>query len=166
MGQIDKVWGGDWRGRVVDRVSTKGFRSVSEFVASRPAQTYAELAIELGEDIAPVQVSRLHLKEAHEEGAHAFREASKDSLVRFIRERLPLGWNRKPVGKEEFDHDFLNGAPWSTWATAIDEVSPDDARAHEDAVWEQLQAHGRDGWLPASSDDEVIRSVFDKAWPT
>lgn len=164
MKTLEDVWGKDWKEKIYDRVRARGFKQMRDYLANQPTATYHQLADQLGEDVAPVQLTMMHVAEAHADGAHAFREAAKDCLVRYLRERLPLGWGRVPLDQRELTESFMNTKAFVGWESSIEEV--DRAMApYIDGVWDQLQELAINGWLPEGADDEVIRRAFDAAWP-
>lgn len=162
MAGLDEIWSADWRFKVYERLAARGFSQMSEWLAARPGATYKQLAAELGEDVAPIQVTRLQLAEAVRSGQ--LKEASKDVLVRYLREYMPAGWGRKPPGQEEFDLDFLQTAPVVSWAVSIGEVAPDAEKMIKDAVSEGLKAITAPDWVPRDASDPIIGEIFDRAW--
>lgn len=163
MARLDEIWSSDWKTRLYERLAARGYTQVSEWLAARPGAPYAQLAAEMGDDVAPVQVTRLQLAEALRAGH--LREASKDVLVRYIREAMPDGWRHKPRGSESFELDFLQVAPFADWAVRMDEAAPAEAAAFKDAVWRGLQAISDETWLPRDAHDPFIGEIFDRAWP-
>ena len=143
-----------------ERVRGRGFGRVAEYFAAKPLSSYAELATELGDDVTPIQVTRLQLSEAKQEGA--LREAAKDVLVRVIRAELPNGWGRVPPG-DDAEADYLNASAFASWGAPMKWAGvSDDVIA---AVGERLKVSATTGWLPRGTDDGLIASVFDAAWP-
>ena len=163
MGQIEKIWSGNWQRRVYDKLERIGFSQVSDYLAARPGATYAQLAEELGDDTAPVQITRLHLLEAKRAGQ--LRDGARDALVRYVRERLPSGWGRKPPNEEQYEQDFLNASAWSGWSRELEEAAPAEFSAFADAIWEQLSRSAPEGWLPVNTSDKTVVAIFDAAWP-
>src|SRR4051794_22116069 len=46
------AWSGDWRVRLRERIRDRGYDSVTAFAEERPTVSFADLADELGQDIA------------------------------------------------------------------------------------------------------------------
>ncbi len=107
-------------------------------------------------------MTRLQLAEAVRSGR--LKEASKDVLVRYLREYMPTGWGHKPPGQEEFDLDFLRTAPIVSWAMSIGEAAPDAEKMIKDAVSEGLKAITDPDWVPRDASDPIISDIFDRAW--
>lgn len=165
MGTIADTWSGDWQQKVRARVNARGFETIAAFLASMPGATYAEAAAALGDDVAPIQVTRLHLGEARKVDASAFRAAAIDSLVRYLRQRLPDGWGRQSSEDPDLEPDFLCNKAFTGWEASLEEADAITAGARCQAVWQRLCELAPLGWLPADANDDVIRRVFDAAWP-
>ena len=107
---------------------------------------------ELGDDVAPIQMTRLQLSEAKQAGG--LRAAAKDVMVRVMRAELPEGWARVA---------YLNASAFASWGAPMKWASvADDVIA---AVGERLNASAPVGWKPTDSGDAVIAAVIDDCWP-
>ncbi|HEY2748252.1 MAG TPA: hypothetical protein VGL86_26700 [Polyangia bacterium] len=160
MSNLADVWSPDWEKRLRERIGARGFGRVADYFAAHPLASYAELANGLGDDVAPIQVTRLQLSEAKQE--HALREAAKDVLVRVIRAELPDGWGCVPPG-DDAEPDYLNASAFASWGAPMKW-----AGVHDDviaAVGERLKDSATTGWLPRGADDPLITTMFDAAWP-
>src|SRR5215469_1203549 len=88
---MSEAWQGNWKKRILARLQTQGFATVTDYLRQKPALPYLEVADLLGEnDVAAFHVEWLHFEEAVTYGQ--FREAAIDSLVREISYHLPNGW--------------------------------------------------------------------------
>ena len=160
MSNLADVWSPDWEKRLRERVRARGFGRVADYFAAHPLASYAELANDLGDDVAPIQVTRLQLSEARQEGT--LRGAAMNVLLRVIRAELPNGWGRIPPG-DDAEPDYLNASAFASWGAPMKWAGvPDHVIA---AVGERLKDSATMGWLPRGTDDELITAVFDAAWP-
>jgi hypothetical protein len=162
MARLDEIWSADWRFKVYERLAERGFSQMSEWLAARPGATYAQLAAELGDDVAPVQVTRLQLAEAVRSGQ--LKEAAKDVLVRYLREGLPEGWGHMPKELEFSDLKFAQVAPFASWSSQMKEQAFDGLSAIADSIWEGLQSITDSDWVPRDANDPIISAIFDRAW--
>ncbi len=142
----EQTWQGDWPGRIQQRARALGFDAVSAYASARPTATLMELAAELGDDVAAIQVERMLRLEAVRTGD--IDRFSRDLLARYLRERLPQGWRNH----ERFE--FQRAWMFASWSTAMDQLIDDAAR---DRIWNFLEhADIPVGWLPAGADDLIL----------
>jgi hypothetical protein len=159
MSNLADVWPKDWEKRLRERIRARGFERVEDYLAAHPLASYAELAGDLGDDVAPIQVTRLQLSEAKQGGN--LRAAAKDVMVRVIRAELSEGWGRVPPG-EEAEPDYLNASAFASWGAPMKWAGvSDDVIA---AVGERLNASAPVGWKPTSNEDAVVASVINGCW--
>jgi hypothetical protein len=127
-----------------------GHRTLTEFSDSRPQATYAELAGELGNDVAVVQAETLLRAEALRDGH--FGRFARASLARLLREYLPYGWH---VG-ERFD--FQEARSFASWVSTLGVEHESEARE----AWRALRESVRPptGWKPSGSDDPLLTTAL------
>lgn len=155
---VRRVWSGDWRSRVKDRVRQKGFESVVDFVSAHPRVSFFHLAKILGEDIAECQLREVYFSKVCELGC--VRYASMDALVRELRSELKTGWGR---GENSEFHAASAFASWESMCGCHDIAGID---AIKQRVWFKIKdLKPPEGWLPESKDDPLIKAAFDEAWP-
>lgn len=145
-----QTWQGDWLARIHQRVHALGFSSVVRFAEQRPRATLMQLAAELGDDVAAIQVEGALRYEAEKTGT--FRKFARDLLVRCIRHDLPMGWR---IG-ETFDFD--RAGVFANWSAGVEGLLDKPSRK---AVWSLLkEADIPTGWLPEGPDDPFIEQAF------
>jgi hypothetical protein len=152
-----------WEKDVISRAATLGFSSLSEYLASRPAVPYPNLAAEMGAPVMGLQVAELQIRTARAEGVASLRAAAKDALVRCLRQVLTSGWGRTDSTEPGVSRDFVNVSAWTLWGSMIASARPADAIIRD--VWQELSIRAPEGWLPTSTDDPVVTAAFDAAWP-
>jgi|SRR5579884_1630600 len=158
-----QTWEGNWRGRLLSRLSSLGFHSVHAFLQAFPRETYVQLAGRVGDDIAPIQVECVQFDEAALAGS--IRQAARDSLTRDLLYQLKRGWEGGVKG------NFATSAAYVDWLGRLEGSSRNqqpnrDFRRKGEIVWaalEQLQPPL--GWLPIGIDDPYIAAAFAKGWP-
>jgi hypothetical protein len=150
---MSKVWKGNWPQRVRDRVADRNFKTITAFAADRPKATFFELAAELGNDIAPIQLIRVLMDEAYEQ--QDIEGYARNSLVRCIREEVPKGW-----GVED-NSDFKHASALSSWESTIPNEYADSAQRVGDFLYQSSRISK--GWLPEAPDDEIIVEAFKEA---
>lgn len=150
---MSSVWHGGWAERVEQRVRAHGYESLTDFADGKPSATYAELAAELGVEVAPIQVVNLLCAEAVAHGS--LEHFARASLVRYLRSRLPAGWG---VGQ---DFDFHSAHAFATWRATL----TNDYKSIAERVVVELRAspHVYQGWLPSEPDDVVLVDAFRRA---
>ena len=84
------AWQGNWVVRLYERVRERGYTSLTAFADARPTTSLVELAEELGEDVAGVQVFKGLVEEA--ERNRQLTRLVRGQLVRELSESLPDGW--------------------------------------------------------------------------
>jgi hypothetical protein len=152
----DGIWGGNWRVKLTSRLRALGCTSVTEALASFPAEPYIQVAQSLGDDVAALQLEWIQFEEAKRVGR--VRQVAMDSLVRDLNRYLPDGW-RGAKG------DFDTASVFGTWATRLEQNMPElEPRAR--AVWKALKAlHPPLSWSPAGPGDPFIVEAFSQGWP-
>jgi hypothetical protein len=144
------TWYGDWLARIHQRVHALGFSSVSAFADMHPKATLMQLAAELGDDVAAIQVEGALRDEAEKTGA--LERFARALLVRYIRNDLPMGWK---IG-ERFDFD--RAGVFANWSAGVEGLMDKPIRK---VVWGRLKdADIPAGWLPESLDDPYIEQAF------
>lgn len=132
----------------------RGFGSLGAFFDATPGVSYSELAKLLSEkeDVAPVQIERLH-REVTGDSDEAVRRAALDSVTRFLRGALKKGW-----GCGRYWQSNVVGALGS-WA----------------AMWgggPQFQGvkvalfslNPPTGWIPEPANDPLLVTAFERGW--
>lgn len=149
-----RSWQGDWRARVHERVRERGFTSLTTFADSRPLDSFIQLALELEPDDVNASQLQVLLREEAEDSSNAARFL-RSSLIRRLRERLPLGW-ADDVDSDPFLSELAGAiASWATGAEGL--INEEDS----DRVWTFFR-HTRipAGWLPEGPDDPFIAQAF------
>jgi hypothetical protein len=159
MSNLADVWSTDWEKRLRERIRARGFERVEDYFAAHPLASYSELASDLGDDIAPIQMTRLQLSEAKQ--ARGLRAAAKDVMVRVLRAELPEGWGRVPAG-DDAEPDYLNASAFASWGAPMKWAGVADEVIA--AVGERLNASAPVGWKPTDSADAHISAVIDACW--
>lgn len=109
-----------------------------------------QLAAELGDDVAAIQMEGALRHEAENTGG--LERFARDLLVRCIRNDLPMGWN---IG-EKFD--FNRAGVFASWSAGVEGLLDKPSRK---AVWGFLkEADIPTGWLPESPDDPFLDRAF------
>ena len=147
------------------KLRSLGFRTLDEFLVSRPGVGCIELARELGSSIRGIDLDRAILTNGRNRGQAAFRAAARDLLARHLREILVSGWGRlRPDDPADLDKGIVNASAtgiWSVQVAAIDKAM--ERRA--DAVVAALESIASDGWVPADADDVILCRAFELGWP-
>jgi hypothetical protein len=147
---MSKTWEGDIDAKVYRRVKEKGHLSVREFAESLPTKSYVELAEELGEDVAGIQIEAVLADEY--QNANELVRFIKSNLVRSICDNFPNGWNT------EEDSSLKQ-------AYAYAEVSSTflgNAKIIVENGWNNLVKSPKlyKGWLPKNADDPILTEAF------
>jgi len=153
----NKAWGGDWRAKFAARLHSLDSSSATELLSRHPGKPYTEVAAELGDDVAALQLEWAQFEEALRQ--NNLRFVAMDSLARDLRDMLPNGW--KEVAKGDFDTSRVFGS-WSTRLTmARSELEPQVI-----AVWSALKdSSPPPGWKATGPNDPIILAAFNKGWP-
>jgi hypothetical protein len=147
---MENTWHEDWLARLHQRVHTRGFNSVTAFADARPHATLTQLAAELGNDIAAIQIEGALCYEAEQAGT--LEQYARALLVRRIRQRLPRGWH---VGENFI---FECAGVFAFWSAGVQGFLDKLSR---NAVWESLQQTEIPiGWLPEGPDDPILARAF------
>jgi hypothetical protein len=145
------AWRGDWQERVRERIRQRGSESLQAYLKGNAGVPYSDLARDLavGDDIAPVQLERLHAQETVPEQRQG---AVFDSLTRFLRGSLKKGWG---VGRY-WESDVIGTlVSWSvTWGRSkdLDQV--------ERALF---SIPPPTGWKPEPQGDPILNRAFEQA---
>lgn len=146
----ERTWQGDWITRIYQRVHERGFESVTAFAETKPTATLLELAAELGEGVAAIQLEGVLYSEAEKSGT--FDKFARGLLARCIREWIPTGW----TSGDQFETQRVDAfVDWSVIVSShIDE-------SRVDAIWEALKTINiPEGWLPEGPDDPILARAF------
>lgn len=186
MSVTSDMWSPDWQQRIASRLHGIGCDSVARFLERYPGEPYEAAAERLGDDVAAMQLSRLHIAEVRDE--HMFRRVAMDSLARELNANLPRGWNRcadlppaEPehspwihlaalplVSTEEHRRqriEFQKSGAYAFWAVLLQEYDP-NVESRADAVWKSLLTlTPPEGWYPLGPDDSLIVCAFEEGWP-
>jgi len=157
MDKGDRIWGGDWRAKLLSHLQQAGFDTVTDFLAQFPAEPYVELAERLGADVAALQLEWMQFEEARCRGGIRF--AAMDSLPRELRYHLPGGWRGGTKG------DFDTSGAYADWVVRLGQQAP-DVEPKAKAVWAALEELRPPlGWLPTGPNDSFIVDAFLRGWP-
>jgi len=145
------AWRGNWLVRLYERVRERGYDSVTAFAEARPTASWADLADELGQDIAGVQIHDVMVDEAVRD--HKVPRLVRGSLVRELWERLPDGW---PPTLEE-PHRIKVAMALGSWSAC----APFKYQERVDRAGDILMANPPpSGWRPQGPDDELLRTLL------
>lgn len=123
---------------------------MSAFADSRPEATLLQLAAELGEDVAAIQLEGLLHAEAERNGNLDW--FARDLLARCIRDQLPMGWN----ASEQFALE--RAGVFASWSAGVRGFLDKSTRK---MIWEAIKhADIPAGWLPEGPDDPIIELAF------
>lgn len=151
MSEEGTAWRGNWLVRLHERVRDRGYDSVTAFADARPTASLVELADELGQDIAGVQIHRVLIDEAVR--SHKLARLVRGTLVRELWERLPDGW---PPTMEDPDRIKV-AMVLASWIS----YTPETHQEHARQVMMALVANPpAPGWRPKDSDDELLRTLM------
>jgi hypothetical protein len=183
------VWATGWEQRLPARLHSMGYDSVSEYLESRPGKAYVALAEELGDDVAGVQLSRMQIREVHDE--KDFRRLAMDALARELTANLPNGWRscsdlpQVEVDESAWRHlaahspmvavltdeakseriEFQTSGAYAFWVVQLQSHDP-TVETRADAVWNALKAlPPPTGWRPSGAGDPLIVRAFEQGWP-
>ncbi len=146
----ERTWQGDWLTRIYQRVHKRGFESVTAFAETKPTATLLELAAELGEGVAAIQLEGALYSEAEKSGT--FDKFARGLLARCIRQRLPMGWSDGEQLATE------RAGAFASWCAGVEGLIDESA---SDAIWDKLEgASIPTGWLPEGPDDPILARVF------
>jgi len=149
------AWRGNWLVRLQERVRDRGYSSVTAFAEARPTASLSELADELGEDIAGVQIHKVLVDEA--DRSHKLPRLVRATLVREFRDWLPNGWPASLDPDVEGGDRFKVAAALSGWTS----YSPDPYQERVRLAGDLLMAHPpQPGWYPEGPDDELLRTLI------
>lgn len=154
-----------WRSQVQKRRDIRsalremGFRTVMDFLAANPGESYLSIASRLGPGVTPVDVVEKQFSEAKPLGA--LRLAAQDALARELNRFAKRGWGRGSNAK------FNVSAAYAFWLNDLKfqggspELAPVAYR-----VWNALVSSSPpDDWRPSGPHDQVIESAFAVGWP-
>lgn len=155
---MSSAWSGNWRGRLLRRLSTLCFVTLSEYLHENQGLSYFDIANYLGEnDFAAIQIEWLQFEEAIQQ--NKFREAAMDSLLREILHHLSDGWRREP------QTDFQAASVWADWIVRLEDYSK-NVRPIATQVWNKIVSSPPPlGWKPKNTEDSIIVFAFLTGWP-
>jgi len=147
------AWEGDWRGDLINAVTSLGFQRLHDYCAGKPAMTYQELARKLGEvagrEFAPVQIEQLLRDNATTR--EEIEEFVKSSFVRHLRSLMPEGWGMGQGSAFNFAHAV------GAWTSRLPKKY---AKQCENLAQYLIRIKPYSGWLPASMDDPLVNQAF------
>ena len=158
-----RTWESDWRARVVARVRSYGYKSISDFLSRFPGEPYVDVVKRLGEDVAAIQLEFVQFDETKQQGT--VRDAAIDSLLRDLSWHLKAGWEGGVRG------NFKTSGAYVDWLRRLDGSSrnlPPNRILSEQGqmVWNALEELRPPlGWLPTGLTDPFIQAAFARAWP-
>jgi hypothetical protein len=156
----EKIWSGDWHGRILERVRQHGFETVTQYVSSRPGVSLLVLADELGsDDIAAVQIESLLVEEAAR--TRTVPHLIRDLLVRELHYALPYGW-KYPLDDDSRSRVARALARWETDLQIEHRLKCFDDEMTFQAGQDLMNAELPTGWLPEGPDDPVIVAFVDR----
>jgi hypothetical protein len=144
----EATWAGDWRERVRQRILALGFEAPRDYGVARPRATFAELANELGPDVAPVQVESVLYEESLLGGY--LLENARAALVRELLEIVPRDLKRGHALSFARSHAF---AAWSS--SMHEELAEAASRA-----WGRLVPGLSETWVPDGPEDPIVVAAF------
>jgi len=145
------AWRGDWQQRIAQRLKQRGFESYLAFLEANPGVSYTDMArlLSEGDDVAPVQLERLHAWSVKPEARDV---AILDSLARFLREALKKGWG---VGQRWQGSVAAALASWNVaWGGGP------ELETLEQALFD---LNPPEGWIPEPKDDPLLQKVVSLA---
>jgi hypothetical protein len=145
------AWQGNWRVRLYERVRERGYDSLTAFAEAHPTAPLYQLAEELGEDVAGVQILTGLLAEA--ERRSQVTRFVRGVLVRMLSQSLPNGWPAVLDDENRFKVAKALGR-WSAYTPESHEQRVKRARAALSAT------PPPPGWRPLSADDELLRTLL------
>ncbi|MFP2929294.1 NUDIX hydrolase [Pyxidicoccus sp. 3LG] len=147
-----RSWKGNWKARLYERVSERGYDSLTAFAEARPTASLVALAEELGaDDVNAVQVFSGLVAEA--EQSHQLTRLVRGQLVRELSESIPEGWPAEwdDANRFEVAHAL---ARWTTY-------TPEPHKERVKQVRAALRATPPPpGWRPLGPDDELLRTLL------
>ncbi len=145
------AWQGNWRVRLYERVRERGYDSLTSFAEARPSAPLYQLAEELGEDVAGVQILTGLLAEA--ERRKQVTRFARGVLVRMLSESIPDGWPAVMDDEARVEIALALGS----WTAYTPESHKERARRAGDAL---LATPPPPGWRPLNADDELLRTLL------
>ena len=147
-----RVWQGNVKARLYERVRERGYDSLTAFANARPTASLVALADELGkDDIAGVQVLSGLLAEA--EQRKQVTRFVRDVLVRMLCQSLPNGW---PAVLDDANR-FKVAKALGSWFAYTPETHKERADKAGDAL---LATPPPPGWCPLGPDDELLLTLL------
>lgn len=146
----EHTWRGDWITKIYGRVQQFGFESVTAFAETMPTATLLELAAELGEDVAAIQLEGILYSEAEKAGT--FDWFARGLLVRCIHHWMPAGWGTGD------DVEMQRADVFAEWSVVVRRLL---GEARSEAIWDAIEGSNIPaGWLPSGPDDPIIEAAF------
>jgi hypothetical protein len=137
--------------RLHERVRERGYPSITAFADARPTASLVELAEELGEDVAGVQVLSGMLAEA--ERRKQVTRFVRDVLVRMLSDSVPEGW---PAVLDDANR-FKVAMALGSWTAYTPESHKERAKRAGNTL---LASPPPPGWRPLGPDDELLRTLL------
>ena len=157
---LEKAWSGDWHGRILERVSQRGFQTVTRYASERPGVSLRALARELGAgDVAAAQIRTILVAEALRTGT--VPRVLRDLLVRRLRQSLPGGWQH-PLGGAARSRVGRALATWLAELRFAEHLHCFDEEMVFEAGQRFMSADLPAGWLPEGPDDPVVTMFVDR----
>ena len=150
MNSSVNTWDGDWKGRITLRVKQLGYLSYLDFLIARPGQSYDQMARELGNDVAPVQLEWLHANSTNDSDRI---EAIIDSLARYLGGALRKGW-----ALDKYWETSLIGA-FANWYVMWN--SRPELYAFQKEIY---LMNPEPGWIPKDSADPILSEAAKRVW--
>lgn len=157
---FEKIWSGDWHGRILERVRERGFETVTQYADKYPGAALIVLADELGpDDVAAAQIRSILVQEAIR--TRTVPRVLRDLFVRELRRSLPQGWG---FPLDDASRSEVAGA-LATWRAELeveDHLDCFDDNLTFKAGQDLMNAELPTGWLPAGPDDPVVIAFVDR----
>lgn len=147
---MTSAWEGNPDKRIYARVKERGYSSVKNFAEERATKSYIELAEELGEDVAGIQIEAVLADEYQD--ANELVRFIKSNFVRSIWKNFPNGWDidENPTLKRA----YIYGKVSSSFTEIIQNKI--------EKGWNNLVKSPNlyKGWLPQNADDPILTEAF------
>lgn len=156
MPNIRETWSGDWEKRLSDRLDNLGLPSVAELFSRNPGVTIRSLCDSLGEDVAPVQLTSMFVRESLRAGR--LDSCARDLLARRILLNFPQGWE---LGERP---DSRRAAALGDWIAELTTMVGGHLSERLESVCSALREIAPLGWIPSGGDDPIVRRAFDQGW--
>jgi len=147
-----RAWQGNVKARLYERVSERGYASLTAFAEARPTASLVALAEELGpDDIAGVQVFSGLVAEAERD--NRVTRLVRAQFVRELHECLPTGW---PAVMDDANR-FKVAHALGSWTAFTPETHEERVRQARVAL---RATPPPPGWRPLGPDDELLLTLL------